>query len=68
MNKYYKVEIVYTASLGMVSSNTYTHYSEIKPESITYHEPFKDIHNAYFIDPVEAEDYKAKTISEIIQR
>ena len=67
MNKYYRVEIIYTASLGMVSSNTYTHYADTKPENTTEHKPFQDIHKAYFEDPVDAEDYKNKTIKDIIR-
>ena len=68
MKKYYKVEIIYTASLRMVSSNTYTHYSEEKPEPTTEHLPFKDIHHAYFENPVEAEEYKETVINELISK
>lgn len=66
MNKYYRVEVIYTASLGMVSSNTYVHYADSKPENTTEHEPFKDIHKAYFENPVEAEEYKEKVINELV--
>jgi len=65
MSKYYRVEIVYTASLGMVSSNSYIHYSEERPENTTEHLPFKDVHKAYFTDPVAAEDYRQKCLKEL---
>ena len=65
MKKYYRVEIAYTASLGMVSSNTYIHWAESKPESTTEHKPFEDIHKAYFENLVEAEAYRQKAANEI---
>ena len=66
MNKYYMVEIVYTGLLNMASSNTITRYAESKPESTTEHTPMKDVHRAYFTDPVEAEDYRQSTLKAII--
>lgn len=65
MQKYYMVEIVYTALLGMVSSNTITHYAEAKPEPTTEHFPMKDVHKAYFTNPVEAEDYRQSMLKQI---
>lgn len=66
MNKYYRVEIVYTAFLGMASSNTYSHYAEAHPENTTEHFPTKDVHKAYFTDPAEAEEYRQQVIREIV--
>lgn len=66
MNKYYQVEIIYTAFLGMVSSNIYTHYAEAQPENTTEHFPMKDVHKAYFTDPAEAEEYRQKVMREIV--
>lgn len=68
MKKFYRVEIVYTGLLGMVSSNTYTHYAEELPESTTEHTPMKDTHKAYFTDPIKAEDYKQATINLLIKQ
>jgi hypothetical protein len=66
MNKYYRVEIVFTGLLNMVSGNTYTHYAASRPESTTEHAPMKDTHNAYFTDPVEAEEYRQTTMSSVV--
>jgi len=67
MNKYYMVEIIYTASLGLVSSNTYTYYSDTKPENSTEHYPFKDIRRAYFEDALNAEDYRINTVGVLVR-
>lgn len=66
MNKYYCVEIVYTSFLGMASSNIYSHYAEAQPKATTEHLPMKDVHKAYFVDPVEAEDYRQKVVCNIV--
>lgn len=68
MKKYYRVEIVYTGLLGMASGNTFTHYAGSQPQNTTDHEPMKDTHKAYFTDPVEAEEYRQKTLEAILPR
>lgn len=68
MKKYYRVEIVYTGILDMISSNTFTDYQAEKPETTTEHSPMKDVHKAWFENPVEAEKYRQQTVSMMIRR
>lgn len=63
MNKYYRVEIVYTGLLDMISSNTFTDYQDETPETTTEHAPMKDVHKAWFSDPVEAEQYRKQAVA-----
>jgi len=65
VKKFYRVEIVYTASLGLKSGNSFIDYLAQKPESTTEHFPMKDLHKAWFENPVEAEEYRQKCLLEL---
>lgn len=65
IKKFYRVEVVYCAFLKMKSGNSYIDYRPEKPDSTTENLPMKDIHKAWFEDPVEAENYLQKCLSEL---
>lgn len=65
VKKFYRVEVIYCASLKMKSGNSYIDYMVEKPNVTTEHYPMKDVHKAWFESPVEAENYLQKCLPEL---